>query len=140
MLRLPPRSTRTDTLFPYTTLFRSVDTTTLEAHAEQRGARRFALAAELLGADDTEGSLRQMGRGWALVDLASRLSRQKERAEAVAMAADIFAEAPARVCGACPLLALGALARRAALSQMKERRVGAPGRQPRGLLALVVGG
>src|SRR3546814_14794591 len=25
MIRLPPRSTRTDTLFPYTTLFRSVD-------------------------------------------------------------------------------------------------------------------
>src|SRR3546814_13997084 len=29
MLRLPPRSTRTDTLFPYTTLFRS-----RQAHAE----------------------------------------------------------------------------------------------------------
>src|SRR3546814_17681780 len=69
-----------------------------------------------------------MGRGWALVDLASRLSRQKERAEAAAMAADIFAEAPARVGGARPLLALGALARRAALSQMKDRRVGSPGR------------
>src|SRR3546814_1468210 len=26
MIRLPPRSTRTDTLFPYTTLFRSADT------------------------------------------------------------------------------------------------------------------
>src|SRR3546814_6268399 len=26
MHRLPPRSTRTDTLFPYTTLFRSIDT------------------------------------------------------------------------------------------------------------------
>src|SRR3546814_18641404 len=25
MIRLPPRSTRTDTLFPYTTLFRSID-------------------------------------------------------------------------------------------------------------------
>src|SRR3546814_18577727 len=25
MIRLPPRSTRTDTLFPYTTLFRSLD-------------------------------------------------------------------------------------------------------------------
>src|SRR3546814_2574472 len=25
MIRLPPRSTRTDTLFPYTTLFRSCD-------------------------------------------------------------------------------------------------------------------
>src|SRR3546814_17747671 len=27
MIRRPPRSTRTDTLFPYTTLFRSADTT-----------------------------------------------------------------------------------------------------------------
>src|SRR3546814_1800595 len=27
MIRRPPRSTRTDTLFPYTTLFRSVDST-----------------------------------------------------------------------------------------------------------------
>src|SRR3546814_4609022 len=27
MIRLPPRSTRTDTLFPYTTLFRSEDLT-----------------------------------------------------------------------------------------------------------------
>src|SRR3546814_20180334 len=27
MLRLPPRSTRTDTLFPYTTLFRSITRT-----------------------------------------------------------------------------------------------------------------
>src|SRR3546814_7776886 len=30
MLRRPPRSTRTDTLFPYTTLFRSDDKYTLE--------------------------------------------------------------------------------------------------------------
>src|SRR3546814_10964661 len=29
MIRRPPRSTRTDTLFPYTTLFRSVRTTLL---------------------------------------------------------------------------------------------------------------
>src|SRR3546814_17840894 len=28
MIRLPPRSTRTDTLFPYTTLFRSIDRAT----------------------------------------------------------------------------------------------------------------
>src|SRR3546814_13202565 len=88
----------------------TVDTTTLEAHAEQRGARLFALAAELLGADDTDGSLRQMGRGWALVDLASRRSRQKERAEAAALADDIFADTTARVVGACPLIALGGLA------------------------------
>src|SRR3546814_5535001 len=30
MIRRPPRSTRTDTLFPYTTLFRSVDLVTFE--------------------------------------------------------------------------------------------------------------
>src|SRR3546814_17565446 len=33
MIRRPPRSTRTDTLFPYTTLFRSVD-----RDAERQGA------------------------------------------------------------------------------------------------------
>src|SRR3546814_19660266 len=38
MLRRPPRSTRTDTLFPYTTLFRS-DRLTF-AHADQAGADR----------------------------------------------------------------------------------------------------
>src|SRR3546814_9308376 len=40
MLRLPPRSTRTDTLFPYTTLFRSFET--------HRG-RLTALASRVLG-------------------------------------------------------------------------------------------
>src|SRR3546814_10899263 len=41
MLRRPPRSTRTDTLFPYTTLFRST-----------RG-----VAAALLGSVDMKGNL-----------------------------------------------------------------------------------
>src|SRR3546814_13659977 len=38
MIRRPPRSTRTDTLFPYTTLFRSVDLVGhfIVTHAEQR--------------------------------------------------------------------------------------------------------
>src|SRR3546814_12961669 len=35
MIRRPPRSTRTDTLFPYTTLFRSTDTLlVLKPHSE----------------------------------------------------------------------------------------------------------
>src|SRR3546814_20657060 len=41
MIRRPPRSTRTDTLFPYTTLFRSP---TLAAGRETGGFRRCALA------------------------------------------------------------------------------------------------
>src|SRR3546814_9579253 len=40
MIRLPPRSTRTDTLFPYTTLFRSLR---LRARAENRYSNLMAL-------------------------------------------------------------------------------------------------
>src|SRR3546814_2300349 len=47
MIRRPPRSTRTDTLFPYTTLFRSEARSRAEegkrAHGElEEGRRRFA--------------------------------------------------------------------------------------------------
>src|SRR3546814_18172334 len=37
MIRRPPRSTRTDTLFPYTTLFRSIAGTPAEAYLHARG-------------------------------------------------------------------------------------------------------
>src|SRR3546814_6038694 len=43
MIRRPPRSTRTDTLFPYTTLFRS----RLQPPALRRAARRRAEACPL---------------------------------------------------------------------------------------------
>src|SRR3546814_7399141 len=43
MIRLPPRSARTDTLFPYTTLFRS---------APARRSRRYRRRAEGAGAAD----------------------------------------------------------------------------------------
>src|SRR3546814_5603955 len=39
MLRRPPRSTRTDTLFPYTTLFRS--------NAREKGARVRGVGADM---------------------------------------------------------------------------------------------
>src|SRR3546814_10610532 len=44
MLRRPPRSTRTDTLFPYTTLFRSLDHRQCGAHA-MAGLVELQLAA-----------------------------------------------------------------------------------------------
>src|SRR3546814_17919853 len=50
MIRRPPRSTRTDTLFPYTTLFRSKNTTKLgykdQRELDQLPARIDAPAAE----------------------------------------------------------------------------------------------
>src|SRR3546814_1071929 len=54
MIRRPPRSTRTDTLFPYTTLFRSVGDGN-EIAAEQAVSRRHlprqAQRAQRLGGD-----------------------------------------------------------------------------------------
>src|SRR3546814_4626760 len=43
MIRRPPRSTRTDTLFPYTTLFRSQHQHLPDSHPDQgdRAAARF---------------------------------------------------------------------------------------------------
>src|SRR3546814_16694014 len=49
MIRRPPRSTRTDTLFPYTTLFRSVQRLPADA-------RRKGVAAVEFGADEVEAA------------------------------------------------------------------------------------
>src|SRR3546814_2370786 len=45
MIRRPPRSTRTDTLFPYTTLFRSAERTALRAARDVVVTERAALGA-----------------------------------------------------------------------------------------------
>src|SRR3546814_2944847 len=57
MIRRPPRSTRTDTLFPYTTLFRSV--------------RRFGAAYEYMIVLDADSLV----SGRAMVQLASVMDR-----------------------------------------------------------------
>src|SRR3546814_9334167 len=60
MIRLPPSSTRTDTLFPYTTLFRSRQPDAGEGLAE-RAARPDALGQDL--ADAPDGRARPADRG-----------------------------------------------------------------------------
>src|SRR3546814_2378931 len=47
MIRRPPRSTRTDTLFPYTTLFRSRDGVDDVGHRIEQAVVAFADVAEL---------------------------------------------------------------------------------------------
>src|SRR3546814_2244967 len=49
MIRRPPRSTRTDTLFPYTTLFRSRFGPALRAWRDQRAISRSAKRAACIG-------------------------------------------------------------------------------------------
>src|SRR3546814_10388437 len=65
MIRRPPRSTRTDTLFPYTTLFRSDQETRAERFALARDRAAATAAAELL----EEILERRAGEGILLLDL-----------------------------------------------------------------------
>src|SRR3546814_15874004 len=60
MIRRPPRSTRTDTLFPYTTLFRSIRSA---AQLRERGLHinmSVNLSASLLDHSDLVGTIRVM--------------------------------------------------------------------------------
>src|SRR3546814_9742872 len=49
MLRRPPRSTRTDTLFPYTTLFRSVNAGELVCVVGESGSGKSVTAFAVMG-------------------------------------------------------------------------------------------
>src|SRR3546814_4387624 len=64
MIRRPPRSTRTDTLFPYTTLFRSVAILHLVAHAGFKAL--LFLAAGVAGEQVGGYALDRMRLGRAL--------------------------------------------------------------------------
>src|SRR3546814_9108721 len=86
MIRRPPRSTRTDTLFPYTTLFRS-----------QILDRREA-AARIFGQEDADRDLAVGERefGGVLIDIAQR--RDADRlAERLRRHAEFGGEVHARV-------------------------------------------
>src|SRR3546814_17625710 len=58
MIRLPPRSTRTVPLFPYTTLFRSIDsaTTVQTSGPDEQGPPKFYSVALKCGASPFRGS------------------------------------------------------------------------------------
>src|SRR3546814_8065542 len=77
MIRRPPRSTRTDTLFPYTTLFRSE---WLEAHFPDRKAKVLKLVRDTRGGGlyQAEFGLRKRGSG-VYADLLSHRFKQAER-------------------------------------------------------------
>src|SRR3546814_12164291 len=81
MIRRPPRSTRTDTLFPYTTLFRSdrllVDTLTAASNAQRGKAPEtrllFRVVFRLLAAKVLQDRHHPYAQGWDAADLASIL-------------------------------------------------------------------
>src|SRR3546814_8328752 len=109
MIRRPPRSTRTDTLFPYTTLFRSASHATVAARVEPRrkesdaaiaGAQQMlghCAAGVELGESDHHveglwaqlhdlrdrllGGAQQLGRSLGLVDADEDASDRRLRSE-----------------------------------------------------------
>src|SRR3546814_4810345 len=90
MIRRPPRSTRTDTLFPYTTLFRSWSGSLAgvgvggagEAHRARRAVAAEELHAVLVQGDAQAGAV---GHGQLEVAVVQRLGQdflgQQQRAE-----------------------------------------------------------
>src|SRR3546814_18370078 len=72
MLRRPPRSTRTDTLFPYTTLFRSDRQLVLEARTVFDGDHAFL--ADLVHRVGDDRADRFIGVGRDGADLRDRLA------------------------------------------------------------------
>src|SRR3546814_17475723 len=74
MIRRPPRSTRTDTLFPYTTLFRSQGRAEIPQPGQSQGnLDRQRQAAALDGRADQEG---QEGRGFPDQDVIGTNTRE----------------------------------------------------------------
>src|SRR3546814_20717509 len=63
MIRRPPRSTRTDTLFPYTTLFRSIIGATLFPHNVGLGALHDPALMRKI-AEATAAEIRVTGQEW----------------------------------------------------------------------------
>src|SRR3546814_8429456 len=76
MIRRPPRSTRTDTLFPYTTLFRSAR---LEQDGRTRGHRRAPVARIAVRGEAQHPA--PQARVVARLDVERRVRRQHPRSE-----------------------------------------------------------
>src|SRR3546814_6440656 len=78
MIRRPPRSTRTDTLFPYTTLFRSILGVEIEAHVQFDAAHRRQIVAVGIEEQPSEQRLgglerRRLAGAHDAVDVGERL-------------------------------------------------------------------
>src|SRR3546814_14710732 len=72
MLRRPPRSTRTDTLFPYTTLFRSII-----AHFDKQGTRGLlpkASVRSMVGGNKCSRGVHEFTARFAIIEQRDRKS------------------------------------------------------------------
>src|SRR3546814_21122877 len=98
MIRRPPRSTRTDTLFPYTTLFRSEDGLVINSVFQRMRAERLRVANELRaqGAEISETIRSNADRQQVILRAEAESDAQRLRGEGDAKAAEIYAKAYSR--------------------------------------------
>src|SRR3546814_602304 len=89
MIRRPPRSTRTDTLFPYTTLFRSAPA---KVYHRFMAGLSGAEAALLKDVDDQAQPMLAMVEAWAAINTGSR--NQDGLAAMAQVLADAFGSLP----------------------------------------------
>src|SRR3546814_9332943 len=74
MIRRPPRSTRTDTLFPYTTLFRSHTALGIVAFSQAASERPITISISRALRNDTASRNRSMDCGYDV----TRVMRSEE--------------------------------------------------------------
>src|SRR3546814_957572 len=67
MIRRPPRSTRTDTLFPYTTLFRSETNKILEKPEIQKRLTELGADVNLWSPEEVADFVKSQSEGWAKI-------------------------------------------------------------------------
>src|SRR3546814_15050118 len=82
MIRRPPRSTRTDTLFPYPTLFRSADRRVMTARDQARIASDALRAASVRVQAGRASPLEQQRADVARINAAANVERPLRSAEA----------------------------------------------------------
>src|SRR3546814_17646696 len=104
MIRRPPRTTRTDTLFPYTTLFRSIgiaDRNVPEAELDEAAER---WAAELAaGPTSAFAAIKRLTEQAPTNDLEHQLDRETEEIVALARRPDVAAAIAAIAARAKPV-------------------------------------
>src|SRR3546814_7771068 len=81
MIRRPPISTRTDTLFPYTTLFRSLAEVDARRIPDRAGHRRIFGLDDILAVGDAADSNQVIGRHRRREDTRDRLDRDRDRGD-----------------------------------------------------------
>src|SRR3546814_13931400 len=86
MIRLPPRSTRTDTLFPYTTLFRSI-----------YDGGKYTTLTDILGTEDAFGDMDSKVAATADIVTALQLDTKIDGLPAAALAQALHQAKEARL-------------------------------------------